>query len=256
MSPSIMSTLSHYQSRHRVLGYPVDVIGKDQAVKIVEEAWQSYKGLSVVTLNAEMVIAAQKDHKLDRIIRHSHLIIADGAGIIFALKLKGIKALRLPGIDLASAVLGRAASLGIKIALIGGTRPVLDRLLALLPDLYPNLQVVFSHDGYFLEEAEEAMLKDMAQAKPQLVLLALGVPKQEYLSDRWRPALPQAVIMGVGGSFDVWAGDKRRAPVVFQNLHLEWLFRLITEPWRLKRMSSTLPKFALQVLIAHFRNNN
>ncbi len=248
-----MSALSNYQSRHRVLGYPVDVVDIDQAIKTIEEAWQCNKGLSVITLNAEMVIAAQKDQKLDRIIRHSHLIIPDGSGVVFALKLAGRPALRLPGIDLASEVLRRAALRQIKIALVGGTKPVLASLLEVLPKLYPNLLITFSHDGYFTEKEEEVLLKGLAQANPQLVLLALGVPKQEYLSDRWRAELPQAVIMGVGGSFDVWAGEKKRAPIAFQKLHLEWLFRLISEPWRFKRMSSTLPKFAFQVLIDHFR---
>jgi N-acetylglucosaminyldiphosphoundecaprenol N-acetyl-beta-D-mannosaminyltransferase len=254
MSPSIMSALSHYQSRYRVLGYPVDLVDKSQAAKIIEEAWQSNKGISVITLNAEMIIAAQNDLKLDRIIRHSHLIIPDGAGVVFALKLAGRRVQRLPGIDLASEVLVKAALLGTKVALIGSKKSVLDSLIEVLPKLYPNLQIAFSHDGYFSEDDEEVLLKDLAQVEPQLVLLALGVPKQEYILDRWRPSLPKAVIMGVGGSFDVWAGEKKRAPLGFQKLHLEWLFRLISEPWRFKRMSSTLPKFAFQVLMDHFRN--
>src|SRR5476651_1374118 len=105
MSPPIMSALSHYQSRCRVLGYPVDLVDQKQAVKIIEEAWQSNKSCSVVTLNAEMIIAAQNDVKLDRIIRHSDLIVPDGAGVVFALKLAGEKAERLPGIELASEAL-------------------------------------------------------------------------------------------------------------------------------------------------------
>ena len=254
MSPSLMSALSHYQLRHTVLGYPVDLVDQAQALKIIEEAWRSQKGLSIVTLNAEMVIAAQNDQKLDRIIRHSHLIIADGIGVVFALGLSGTSSKRLPGIDLAGAALNRAAARGIKIALIGGKKTVLDSLLEVLPKLYPNLQIVFSHDGYFSEEEEELLVKAIAQAQAQLVLLALGVPKQEYLLDRLRPKLPSTVLMGVGGSFDVWAGESKRAPKSLQRLHLEWLFRLINEPWRLKRISSTLPKFAFQVLLEYCRN--
>jgi N-acetylglucosaminyldiphosphoundecaprenol N-acetyl-beta-D-mannosaminyltransferase len=248
-----MSALSHYQSRRRILGYPIDLVDSAQAMQIIEEFWQAQKGLSVVTLNAEMVIAAQNDHKLDRIIRHCHLIVADGAGIVFALKLSGNQVKRLPGIELAAAALSRAAAQGIKVALVGSKKMVLDRLLEVLPKLYPNLQIVFSHDGYFLEEEEEVLVKEIAQAQPQLLLLALGVPKQEYLLDRWRSSLPAAVLMGVGGSFDVWAGETKRAPESFQKLHLEWLFRLLNEPWRLRRMSSTLPKFAFQVLIEYFQ---
>jgi len=92
------------------------------------------------------------------------------------------------------------------------------------------------------------LAEELAKACPKLVLLALGDPEQEYFADQWRNALSKAVVIGVGGSFDVWAGSTRRAPRTFQHLGLEWLYRLVREPWRFKRMSSTLPKFAVQVL--------
>jgi N-acetylglucosaminyldiphosphoundecaprenol N-acetyl-beta-D-mannosaminyltransferase len=246
-----MSALSNYKSRYRVLGYPVDLVNKSEALRIIEEAWQANKGLSVITLNAEMVIAAQSDIRLDRIIRHSHLIVPDGAGVVFALKLAGHHAVRVPGIELASAALDKASMLGVRVALVGGQKNVLDRLLNVLPQIYPGLNIVFSHDGYFSDEDEEDLLTGLAKTSPQLILLALGVPKQEYLLDSWRSSLPQTVSMGVGGSFDIWAGEKQRAPEAFQKLHLEWLFRLIREPWRFKRMASTLPKFAFQVVAWH-----
>lgn len=249
MAPSVMSALSAtYRSRQKVLGYPVDVVDEAMALDVVEASWRSGKGIHIVTLNAEMVVQAQENQELDRIIRHAHLIIPDGAGVVWALKLAGIQAERLPGIDLASRVLSRAASQGRKVALIGGKDTVLEACQNVLPKLNPGLNIVSSHNGYFTMDDEENVVDEIAASEPELVLVALGVPKQEYFVDRWQHAFPRAVMIGVGGSFDVWAGSVKRAPVSFQRMHLEWLYRLISEPWRFKRMSQSLPRFGLQVL--------
>ena len=84
--------------------------------------------------------------------------------------------------------------------------------------------------------------------QPDLVLVALGVPKQEFFIDKYRHLFTHSVMIGVGGSFDVWTGTVERAPESYQKMHLEWLYRLKKEPWRFSRMASTLPNFALQVL--------
>jgi N-acetylglucosaminyldiphosphoundecaprenol N-acetyl-beta-D-mannosaminyltransferase len=250
-----MSALSQtYHSRQKVLGYPVDLLDETSALEIVEAAWRAEKGLHVVTLNAEMVVAAQQDQRLDRIIRHAHMIIPDGAGVVWAIRLTGHHVDRLPGIDLAQALLSSAAAKGIGVALLGGRQEVLASLLEVLPRLHPGLKIVAHHNGYFSSEEEAKVVEDIAQSGPQLVLLALGAPKQEYFADQWRSRLNKAVIVGVGGSFDVWTGSVKRAPESFQRLHLEWLYRLLQEPWRFKRMSSTLPKFAFQVLVDSFHN--
>lgn len=249
-----MSALSQaYRSRQKVLGYPVDLVDEAGALEILEAAWLGEKGLHVVTLNAEMVVAAQKDQKLDRIIRHAHLIIPDGAGVVWAVRLAGAQADRLPGIELASAALSRAAAKGVGVALLGGRQEILSTLLETLPRLHPGLNVVACHDGYFSDQEEEQLVESIANADPRLVLVALGVPKQEYFADHWRSRFGKAVVIGVGGSFDVWAGAVKRAPKAFQRLHLEWFYRLIKEPWRFKRMSSTLPQFVVKVLLERCR---
>src|SRR5262245_58987651 len=119
-APPIMSTLSATnRSRQQVLGYPVDVVDEPLALEVIETAWRLGKTLHIVTLNAEMVVAAQQDRELDRIIRHAHLIIPDGSGVVWALRLSGQSIDRLAGIDLAGAVLSRAAAAGRPVALIG-----------------------------------------------------------------------------------------------------------------------------------------
>jgi N-acetylglucosaminyldiphosphoundecaprenol N-acetyl-beta-D-mannosaminyltransferase len=251
-----MSALSAtYRSRQKVLGYPVDLVDLKSALEVIETAWHADKGLQVETLNAEMVVAAQKDHRLDRIIRHAHLIVPDGAGVVWALGLSGHTVGRLPGIELASAALQAAANRGVNVALVGGRKEVVESLQKSLPITYPGLKLVFCRDGYFAKEDEAEVVDELAESEPKLVLLALGIPKQEYFIDQYREKLPKSVLIGVGGSFDVWAGVVKRAPVLYQKLNVEWLHRLITEPWRIKRMGVSLPTFAFRVLADKWRSS-
>ena len=243
-----MSTLSATnRSRQKVLGYPVDVVDQGLALEVIESAWRSGKGLQIVTLNAEMVVAAQQDAELDRIIRHAHLIIPDGAGVVWAVRLAGQQIERLPGIELAAAALQRAAVSGRRVTLIGGRNEIVSRLAQDLADRYPGLNVVNYHHGFFAPDEAEEIVDELAQEEPELVLVALGVPKQEYFIDRFASAFPKAVLIGVGGSFDVWAGEIKRAPAVMQRLNLEWHYRLFKEPWRWRRMGSSIPNFGFQV---------
>jgi len=238
------------EARQKVLGYPVDVVDETQALERIEQAWAKERGLHVVTINAEMVIQAQRDSELDRIIRHAHLIVPDGAGAVWALRLDGHVCYRVPGIELADKALASAARLGQPVALIGGRKEVLDKLLETLPSRHPGINIVASHDG-FIDAAEEAnIVEEIADKQPKLVLVAMGVPRQEFFIDRYQSKFSHAVVVGVGGSFDVWSGFTKRAPAFFRKLHLEWFYRLASEPWRAKRILSALPSFAIQVVMA------
>lgn len=241
-----------FESRQKVLGYPVDVVTEEQALRMIEESWAQSKSMHVVTLNAEMVIQAQEDNRLDRIVRHAHLIVPDGAGAVFALKLDGHDCVRVPGVELAERSLSAAARDGVPVALLGSKPEIVEKLLRDLPKIHPGLKICASHDGYLSGDREEEVVREIAEAKPGLLLVAMGVPRQEYFIDKWLNLFPGTVVIGVGGSFDVFAGAVKRAPSIFQSLHLEWFYRLIKEPWRFSRMASTLPKFAIQVLLNRF----
>ncbi|HEY9789041.1 MAG TPA: WecB/TagA/CpsF family glycosyltransferase [Candidatus Obscuribacterales bacterium] len=250
-----MSTLSATnRSRQKVLGYPVDVVDEERALAVVEAAWENHKPLHIVTLNAEMVVAAQQDGELDRIIRRAHLIIPDGAGVVWAVRLSGQQIQRLPGIELAAAALGRAAAENRKVALIGGRQEVLEKLIYCLGERFPGINIVAWHNGYFQSDEAEEIVDEIAHTEPDLLLIALGVPKQEYFIDKWAHRFPSSVMIGVGGSFDVWAGEVKRAPKVMRDLHLEWLYRLVVEPWRWRRIGSALPNFGFQVLHDRLKN--
>ncbi len=239
---------SPYSQRHKVLGYPVDVVNETEALEAIERAWSQGRGMHVVTVNAEMVIQAQKSSDLDRIVRHAHLIVPDGAGVVWALRFDGVNSVRVPGIELAHAALTSASRKNIPVALIGSRQEVLDKLREVLPAQHPGIQIVAMRNGFFGTDEEEDVINELVRDQPRLILVAMGVPRQEFFIDKWQSHFAGAVVIGVGGSFDVWAGAVKRAPVAFRKLHLEWFYRLAKEPWRAKRILSALPSFALQVL--------
>ena len=246
-----MTSTSHQQneSRANVLTYPVDCVDEPHALLRMEECWQKGETLCVETLNAEMVIACQKDGNLDRIVRSANLIVPDGAGVVWALRLNGIAVSRLPGIELAEGALALAAKKGAPVVLIGGKPDVIEKLKDVLPERYEGLNLAAVQDGYFKPESEAEIVSRFKSHQPKLILIALGIPKQEVFMDRWKAAFPGAVMIGVGGSFDVWAGLVNRAPAFFRKFHLEWFYRLMKQPWRFQRMAQSLPNFAFQVIV-------
>lgn len=160
---------NNFESRQKVLGYPVDVVNESEALSMVENSWELARTMHVVTINAEMVIQAQKDNRLDRIIRHAHLIVPDGAGAVFALKLDGHDSVRVPGIELAEKALASAARKGIPVALLGSKAEIIEKLRKDLPKIHPGLNICASHDGYIDETEEEAVVREIAESKPGLL---------------------------------------------------------------------------------------
>ena len=229
--------------RTRVLGVPVDV---SPDVFVAACALKERGGGQVVTLNAEMTMAALADPALGAAIEAAKLVIPDGAGVVWALGRQGFRVRRAPGIELAHRLLEHASAAGWRVALVGASPEVMGLLTARLRQELPGLQLVFSAHGYQPAEAWPALERQVIAARPDLVLVALGVPRQET----WVSRLPQrrsGLWMGVGGSFDVWAGTKKRAPRWMGALQVEWLYRLVQEPHRWRRMLA-LPRFAMAVL--------
>jgi N-acetylglucosaminyldiphosphoundecaprenol N-acetyl-beta-D-mannosaminyltransferase len=228
--------------RTHVLGVPVDVCD----VRATALDLQRRGNAQVVTLNAEMTMAARANPALGAAIAAADLVIPDGAGVVWALGRQGYRVRRSPGIELARWLLEHGAAVGWRVALVGASPDVMERLRLRLSQDLPGLNLVFSAHGYQPAEAWPALESELLAARPDLVLVALGVPRQEL----WIQELPRprtGLWMGVGGSFDVWAGVKKRAPDWMSALQIEWLYRLVKEPTRWRRMLA-LPAFAWQVL--------
>ena len=200
----------------------------------------------VVTLNAEILYRAQTEPRLMEVINNASLVTADGSGIVLAAdKLCGQKIERVTGIDLMTELCKRSASCGWKVYLLGAAPGVAEAAAKNLMEQY-GTQVVGWHDGFFKPEEQAWVIGEINEKKPDILFVGLGAPRQEFwiVDNKSKLHIPLAI--GVGGCFDVISGNLQRAPLAFQKLGIEWLWRLIKEPWRYKRMMA-LPKFVLLV---------
>lgn len=232
-----------------VLGSPVHLL--DDYTQWLVDRMQQGQGVQVVTLNAEMAMQAEQIPELGAIIDQAELVIPDGAGVVLYLRLKGERSQRCPGIELAASVLQKAGELGsdYPVAFYGGAVGVAATAAEKLQAKYPGLAIALIQHGYLTPEDSSAFLEQLTKIQPKIVLVGLGVPRQELWIASHRHLCPQAIWIGVGGSFDIWAEVKTRAPGWLRNNNLEWLYRLYQEPWRWRRMSA-LPKFALRALFS------
>ena len=225
----------------KILGYGVDSFTFDEAVEYA----YSHHG-QIVTINPEMISEARKNKDFSEIVEHADLVVPDGIGVEIGLKILGHKVRRIPGIELGRALIVKFSDENKTVAFVGAKPEVVESAVKMLRTDIQNLNVVYFHDGYFKDA--NIIMDSLYQSKPDLVLVALGSPKQEFFIAEMKTRLPNSTFIGLGGSFDVWAGHVERAPEIYQNLGLEWLYRTIKEPKRFKRIFPTLPLFILSVL--------
>lgn len=238
-----LSTNPDDRRRCSVLGVPVDACRDVRAAAVGLHAGG---GGRIVTLNAEMTMAARANPDLGQAIATADLVIPDGAGVVWALSRQGVQVVKSAGIELAWSLLRYAVAHQWRVALVGSAPAVMDELRQNLPQRLPGLNLVMAVDGFQPTESWPGLEAALRELNPDLVLIALGVPRQETWSQRVCQGA-SGVWMGVGGSFDVWAGVKRRAPAWMCRWQIEWLYRLLQEPSRWRRMLS-LPAFAWDVL--------
>ena len=207
-------------------------------------------GTHVVTLNAEMSMMAQSDRALSEAIEAADLIIPDGAGIVVYLRLRGRKQQRCPGIELAASLIEQIgeSNLPYSLCFFGGTPQTAEQAALAWRQKFPNLSIL-TQNGYVSGVAEAQWKQTLQQKQPRVILVGIGVPRQELWIKENRALCPNSIWIGVGGSLDIWAGNKERAPVWLRNNNLEWSYRLYQEPWRWRRMLS-LPKFLWRSLWA------
>lgn len=202
----------------------------------------------VVTLNAEMLYRAQYDTSFRDLLNQADLVVPDGHGVVWAGRRLGCPfPERVTGIDLIYSLVSYAAREKWRIFLLGGVSGVAEAAALKLRQKYPGLHVAGTEHGYFSETEIVPVLRKIRATRPDLLLVALGSPRQEFFIWVHRRELGALVAIGVGGSLDVLAGRLRRAPVFFQRLHLEWLYRVLQEPSRWRR-ALVLPRFAWKVL--------
>lgn len=225
----------------------MDILTYNQALERAKSAIDNGENMQVVTINPEMVELAKKDKDFANVLKHSELVVADGVGIKIALKLKGVNQERIGGVDYSRSLIEMCARNNLRLALLGAKEEVINAVCQKLKCEFENLNIVFSHNGYFNDE--NAILNEIKKACPQVLLCALGAPKQEFIIYRLKEMLQGCTMVGVGGSFDVFAGCVQRAPLMWQKLGLEWLYRTIKQPERFRRIFPALPIFLFESII-------
>ena len=230
-----------------ILGVKVDSVTMAQAVAQVEGYMDERKNVLIATANAEMIMRATHDDELKNILNDAALVVPDGAGTVWAAHHLGYEMPeRVAGFDLAQELMRIAPSKKQKVFFFGSAPGVAEKAKAKAEELYPGIEIVGTRDGYFKPEDEPAIIEEIKAAQPDLLLAALGVPKQEKWLNAHLKELGVPVAIGVGGTLDVMAGVMKRAPYWMQKAKLEWLFRGLLQPKRAGRLMA-LPKFVLKV---------
>ncbi len=231
-----------------ILNIPVAAITMNQAVAAVEQFITDEKPHLIATANAEMVMMAQDDNELASILQRANLVVPDGAGVVWASGYLGHPVPeRVAGYDLTQHILDQSAQKGWRIYFLGAAPGVAAKARDVALERYPGVNIIGVRDGFFSPDEESSIIEEIKKARPQILLVALGVPKQEKWLDRHLHNLNIPIAMGVGGTFDVMAGIMERAPLWMQQSGLEWLYRLLKQPQRFMRMLA-LPKFIIQVV--------
>ena len=229
----------------------IDVLGVEFDNLTLAEAVDRAQALAggegfhyVVTPNPEIVMTAQKDPAFQKVLSGAGLVLPDGIGVIKAAAILGrpLKE-RVPGIDVAAALMGRMAGSGTRLFLLGAKPGAAEAAAEKLRAAYPGLQICGTHDGYFQDDAP--VVEAIRAARAEVVFVCLGAPKQEFWMARNGPETGAKLMLGLGGVLDVFAGAVERAPERWQRMGLEWLYRLIREPSRIGRMAR-LPLFLVQ----------
>ncbi len=227
-----------------LLGLNIDTFGFEEAVNRAKILIDGRKVSQIVTINPEMFETAQKDNDFTNIIKEADMVIPDGVGVKIALKLNGVNTERIPGIDFAYRLLEEAAINNIPAAIIGAKEEVVTKAVDNLIKKINGLNIVYCHNGYF--EDDNKIYEEINIKSPKLILVAMGSPRQERFIYNAKKVLKPALMIGIGGSLDVWSGNIKRAPKLFRIIGMEWLYRTITQPSRIKRIFPTLPVFLIK----------
>lgn len=215
--------------------------------KIIYNNLKNNKKMFIVTANPETLMMSEKDKELNNLLNDKNtILVPDGIGVVKALKILNYDVKeRIAGIDISNTLLEYGNKLKKSIYLFGSKQDVIDSMKDVINNKYSNLEVVGSSNGYVSDRDE--VFDEIKKLKPDIILVALGIPMQEKLIYKHLKDFDKGIFVGVGGSFDVISGHKKRAPKIFIKLNLEWLYRIMCEPKRLKRFYQSNVKFIFKV---------
>jgi N-acetylglucosaminyldiphosphoundecaprenol N-acetyl-beta-D-mannosaminyltransferase len=234
-----------------LLGVAISRVSREEALSRIEAFIRSKEPHLVVTADSSALVIASEDEEFRRIVNAADMVTPDSTGILWAARRLGCPLIeRVSGVDLAERLCELGARRGYSLFLYGAAPGVADTAAANLSARYPGLRIAGTAHGFLPESEQEALLARIEAARPDILLVAMGIPRQEKWIHRHMPRLQVPVAIGVGGSFDVFAGNVARAPGWFQRHGLEWAYRLYKNPRKIAKVL-TLPRFVLMVLRHH-----
>lgn len=231
----------------KILDVRIDEVTMDEAVDKVKTFLTEDRVHLICTPNPEMLMTAQDDAEFKNILNSSELNIPDGTGIVWASKkLNGNINERVAGFDFIHRIFELGKDKNMSFYFLGSKPKVAENAGKKIEEIYSGTKIVGSRDGYFSLEEEKKVVKEINAKNPDVLLVAMGAPKQERFINKYKEKLNCKVAIGVGGCFDVIAGNVKRAPKIFIKLRLEWLYRGLTDFKRLKRLGA-IPRFMIAV---------
>ena len=237
--------------RTEVLGVKFDNLNMDEAAAKAFELMEQRRSAYVVTPNPEIVWMCRDNAALKESVEAADLVVPDGIGVIYGAKILGtpLKS-RVPGIDLGTELFKRISETDKTLYLLGAKPGIAEKAAENISAQFPGIKICGTADGYFKDDT--AVIEKINAAAPDLLLVCLGAPKQEIWMHSNASRLNVGLMMGLGGVLDVFAGTVQRAPESWQKLGLEWLYRLLKQPSRIKRMIK-LPMFLFAAVGARIR---
>jgi N-acetylglucosaminyldiphosphoundecaprenol N-acetyl-beta-D-mannosaminyltransferase len=235
--------------RSDVLGCAIDRLDMEQTVERVDSIIASGGFAQHMAMNVAKLVTLRDDPGLREIVAGCSIVNADGQGIVWASRLLGDPVPeRVAGIDLMQNLLGLAERRRYRVFILGARDTVLESAVERIRERHPGLELAGYRDGYFADEESAEVCAAIRFAQPHIVFVAMSSPRKEYFLGQYGEQLGAQFVMGVGGSIDVIAGVTRRAPLAWQRLGLEWLYRMLQEPRRMfRRYSVTNARFAWQL---------
>ncbi|WP_115642444.1 WecB/TagA/CpsF family glycosyltransferase [Clostridium putrefaciens] len=233
-----------------ILGYPIYSGYKKEILNGIEQIVSSEGCVHIVSGNPEVLYQGLFEKSLyENFTSKRSIIIPDGVGVIFSAKVKGLKVKeKIAGIEVMQDIISYCNKKDKSIYLLGSKESVVKRCKTNIESTYKNIKVVGYKDGYFDLDNCDDIIEDINKCNPDVLFVAMGCPRQERFIIRYMDKLPCKVFMGVGGSFDILAGELKRAPKWMITFGIEWLYRILKEPFRIKRMKS-IPKFMIRAII-------
>jgi len=236
-----------------ILGCVIDNLSLDETLSRINDFVESGKPHQHVVVNADKVVKAHRDPALKDIINHADLVNVDGMPVVWASKILGtpLKG-RVTGIDLFFALIAKAEKEAWRVYFLGAKEAVVNGVVDKLTGQHPNLQVAGFRNGYWSDEEEAEVVKNITKSQPQLLFVAISSPKKEEFLSRYQEAMGIPFSMGVGGTFDVVVGVTKRAPRWMQRYGLEWFYRFLQEPRRMFRRYFIDDMFFFRLLFVEY----